>query len=166
MNSKIYIAITGFLICMSLNAQVAIGKTTVDGGGLLDFASGTTNGIILPTVETLPTSPANGTFVMYKTDAKLKMFENNRWVDLSDAGNVASVSANPANDLGEGVIIGAETSSAQGVLILESTDKALILPKITTPHLNVKSPYPGMICYDTTSKTIAVFDGINWSYWK
>ena len=34
------------------------------------------------------------------------------------------------------------------------------------PHLNVKSPYPGMMCFDTVSNTLAVFDGENWNYWK
>ncbi|WP_148043492.1 hypothetical protein [Chryseobacterium sp. G0240] len=62
--------------------------------------------------------------------------------------------------------MGASTSSAPGVLVLESANKALILPKVAAPHLNVKNPYPGMICYDTASKSMAVFDGLKWSYWK
>jgi hypothetical protein len=57
-------------------------------------------------------------------------------------------------------------SNAKGVLVLESADKAMILPKITNPHTTVKNPYPGMMCYDLTSKSLAVFDGANWNYWK
>ncbi len=66
----------------------------------------------------------------------------------------------------EGVVIGGPASTADGVLVLESANKAMILPRINTPHLNVKNPYPGMMCYDTASKTLAVFDGSVWNYWK
>lgn len=151
---------------LSINAQVAIGKTTVDGDGLLDFASGTTNGIILPIVEILPASAANGTILMDSNDATIKMRENGVWVEISGRGNLSNVIENESAELGEGVVIGAETSSVEGVLVLESSDKALILPKVNSPHLNVKSPYPGMMCYDLTSKSIAVFDGARWHFMK
>lgn len=160
------------------NAQVSIGgKQSVEGTStILDFNSTTTNtnGIILPAVldisSALATSTANnnGTFLFDVSTQKVKMYENNAWVDLSGAGNSAVISANvSAEGSGnQGVIIGSGTSSAKGVLVLESSDKAMILPRIATPHLAVKSPYPGMICYDTTSKTMALFDGIVWNYWK
>lgn len=48
----------------------------------------------------------------------------------------------------------------------ESTDKAMILPRIKAPHLNVKSPYPGMMCYDTETQSVALFDGRFWNYWR
>ncbi|WP_051887363.1 hypothetical protein [Chryseobacterium piperi] len=90
------------------------------------------------------------------------------WVPLSDAGNVSNVSFNTSSESpgNNNVIMGATTSSAPGVLVLESTNKALILPKVASPDVNVKNPYPGMMCYDTSSKTIAVFDGLKWSFWK
>ena len=31
---------------------------------------------------------------------------------------------------------------------------------------DVFSPYPGMMCYDMASKTVAIFDGTQWSYWN
>jgi hypothetical protein len=157
----------GFIISgISINAQVAIGKATVDGDGLLDFALGTTNGIILPIVETLPTTPANGTILMDRNDLKVKIRENGSWVELSTTGNLTNVTFNPAAEVGEGTIIGSETSSADGVLVLESTNKALILPKVVSPHLTVRSPHAGMICYDTNSQSIAVFDGARWHFWQ
>ncbi len=149
-------------------AQVAIGKSSVDGSGLLDFAQGTTKGIILPIVETLPaaSSTLNGTFLMDKNDSKIKMCENSVWVDLSDTGSTASVNFNTSNDVGVGAIIGASTTTTPGDLVLESSDKALILPKVTDPHINVKSPIAGMMVYDLTSKSLAVYDGLKWNYWK
>lgn len=153
----------------TLSAQVSIGKNAVNGNNtILDFYEDSTNvkGLILSTVDILPTTPANGTFLFDKTDDKVKMYENSTWVNLSDQGTENNIVANTSSDNGDGVIIGAEQSAASGVLILEADDKAIILPKITKPEENVPTPYPGMICYDTASKTMAVYDGKNWNYWK
>ncbi|KMQ64505.1 hypothetical protein ACM46_09580 [Chryseobacterium angstadtii] len=161
---------TALIVFNSLCAQVAIEKETIDGNStILDFnnTSGNTKGLILPAVQVAPAgSPANGTFVFDRSDDKIKMYENNTWKSLSDAGNSSAVIANSSDETGNGVVIGTQAGSAEGVLVLESEDKAMILPKISSPHLNVKNPYPGMVCYDTASKTFAVFDGTLWNYWK
>ncbi|CAI8765811.1 hypothetical protein [Chryseobacterium sp. IT-36CA2] len=151
-------------------AQVAIGKQSIDGNStVLDFdnVSGNTKGLILPATSGFPTgSLVNGTFIFDVTDSKVKMYENDAWKSLSDAGNSSAILVNNSAETGKGVIMGEAASAADGVLVLESPNKAMILPKVATPHLNVKNPYPGMICYDTTSKTLAIFDGSVWNYWK
>lgn len=165
------ISIAAALVVFNLSvAQVAIGKQAVNGNStVLDFdnVSGNTKGLILPATSGLPTgSLVNGTFVFDVNDKKVKVYENDVWKPLSDAGSSSAVVANNSAEVGQGVIIGATSSTADGVLILESPDKAMILPQIAVPHINVKNPYPGMICYDTASKTLAVFDGSVWNYWK
>jgi len=159
-------------LASSYKGQVAIGKTAVNGSStILDFKD-TDNwfGIILPAVDQAPTTSMennNGTFLFDKTDQKVKMYENDKWVELSHAkGNGSSIVNNATAEVGTGAIIGASTTSAKGVLVLESADKAVILPKIFRPDINVRSPYPGMICYDTFNKMIAVFDGKVWNFWK
>lgn len=149
-------------------AQIGIQKAQADGDGLLDFATNTTNGILLPIVETLPTDAKEGTILMDKNDKIIKMYTGLIWIPLSDAGSITGATFNTSAEIAgtNRIIMGAGASTAPGVLVLESANKALILPKIATPHTNVKSPYPGMICYDTTSKSLAVFDGLKWSYWK
>src|SRR5690606_15550602 len=146
--------------------QTAIGKRTADGDGILDFASGTTKGIILPAVETLPATPANGTFVYDKNAQMDKVFTNGAWMDLSDEGDNSAVLpySGPAN--GKQTDIGAESTDVDGVLVNESTDNALIRPKVASPLLIVPSPYPGMMCYDTDANALAVYDGSVWSFWK
>lgn len=152
---------------MVLNAQVAIGKEQVDGSGLLDFPAGTTNGIILPRVldsETITTAEP-GTLVFDLSTSKVKFF-NGTWSDLSDKTGINPPLIN-GNDIADiGVIIGATSSAATGVLILESSDKALILPKISDPVNNVKSPEPGMMCYDPVAKLFCVYNGTEWFFWK
>ncbi|WP_313577993.1 hypothetical protein [Chishuiella sp.] len=151
-------------------AQISIGKPNVDGSStILDFDQTSTNskGIILPAVtNTTTVIPTNGTFLFDTQEKKIRMYENNSWKNLSETGDDSKIFMNSSEDIGNGVIIGSESSSAIGILVLESVDKAMILPKIENPHLTVKNPYVGMICYDTTSKSMAVFDGLNWNYWK
>ncbi len=166
-NISIVVAMVLFNISF---AQVAIGKQEVEGNStVLDFNNipGNTKGLILPATSGLATgSLVNGTFVFDVTDSRVKVYENDAWKPLSDAGSSAAVVVNNTAELGKGVIIGASSSTADGVLVLESPDKAMILPQIATPHLSVKNPYPGMMCYDTASKTLAIFDGSVWNYWK
>ena len=182
MNKYIYTALLISMVTL-VNAQVSIGgKQAVEGTAtILDFNSplstdtnsttnDNTNGIILPAVKevALVTSPSNGTFI-YDHKAKIvKMREGDVWVSLSEEGNNQQIEVNTSADLNanQGAIIGSQTSAAKGVLVLESADKAMILPRIANPHLNVKRPYPGMMCYDTVRKSLAVFDGTNWNYWK
>lgn len=164
---KIIILTIIFAGFSSLRSQVGMGKSSVDGDAILDFPLSNT-GIILPIVEALPTGTAasNGTFLLDKTDFTVKMRENDVWVPLSDAGSLAGTMPNTSNEQGGGVIIGAASSPAQGVLVLEAANKALILPKVNDPVTNMKSPVAGTVCYDTVSKTMAVFDGLKWSFWK
>lgn len=57
-------------------------------------------------------------------------------------------------------------TATDGILVLEDTDKAMILPKVASPHLNIIDPAPGLIVYDTDSRQLAVYNGKVWSYWK
>ncbi len=176
------------LLAIGLNAQIAIGKPSVNGANtLLDFAGNTvtnaptdqetTNhkGIVIPAVESSPVfpvvspttiNPNNGTFLFDRSTNKIRMFENGVWKDMTDEGSGSSLIVNNSPEVGNGVILGAATTTAQGVLVLESNNKAIILPHIKNPHLTVRSPYPGMMCYDTVSNSLAIFDGLEWSFWK
>lgn len=163
-----------------LNAQVAIGDATgtasVKTSVLLDFAAGQNKGIILPYVRTLPAAPAEGTLVLDASDAtkaRIKYY-NGSWIDLS--GQDADISAvmatqptaaqapEPANAK---TVIGAVSSAANGVLVLESTTKSMILP-IVQDVQNIPSPSPGMMVYINKSgaKRLAVYNGSKWSYWR
>lgn len=164
-------------------SQVVIGSNVSTPSAILEFGpnDGTAKkGIILPIVnlESNDPTPANGTILMDKNSKKIKAYQNNQWIDLSDEGSfseeiingvtvtTAVLDENTSLDIGEGVIIGSETSNAEGVLVLESEDKALILPRVADPHLNIPKPVAGTMCYDTTSDSVAIFDGKVWSYWK
>lgn len=178
------------LICVLISgytfSQVSIGKNTVDGKGIIDFGTDDNKGIILPVADISDTNLTytDGTFLMDKNDLIVKVRQNGAWLSLSDPGsltvqqdesnNAITTAAviNISNEVGDGVIIGdidvngKPISGAQGVLILEASDKALILPKVSSPHTKIKSPVAGTMCYDTDSDALAIFDGKVWNYWK
>ncbi len=161
--------LSGVLVILGtvLSAQIAIDKSTVDGDGLLDFAAGTTKGIILPSITSTP-GVVEGTIVFDSNDNKIKYF-NGSWVSLNADSGESRMATNTVTDIAnsnQGVIIGAESTDAPGVLVLESDDKALILPKVASPELSVVNPEAGMICYDTTTQRLSVFNGKVWEVWS
>ncbi|MQP23457.1 hypothetical protein GFJ94_00055 [Flavobacterium sp. LMO8] len=167
MNRTIFTVLM-LITSLAIYSQVGIETTSIHIDALLDFPTGPNKGIVLPMVEVLPTGAAasNGTFLIDKTDGRVKVRQNGVWLNLTGTSSLSSYSVNPSADSANGVIIGATSSSATGVLVLESTSKALMLPKVVSPHINIKSPYPGLMCYDTTKNAIAVFNGTAWYYWN
>lgn len=171
----IFIGATAFL-----NAQIivgdAIGTTSAKTSVLLDFAPNQNKGIILPYVRTLPATPTEGTLVLDSSDAtkaRVKYY-NGAWVDLSgqDANITTTLATQPTvaqitEAAGEKVILGAASSTANGVLVLESTTKAMALP-IVQDVQNIPSPSAGMMVYvnKAGAKRLAVYNGSKWSYWK
>lgn len=162
----------------SLFSQVAIGKSSVSSGSVsLEF--GTANrGIILPWVTSTAavTGVVNGTMIYDLSDKKVKIKYASGWKDLSL--ETSGTTVDPLTGV-DGVLIqntatentSAKTSigtptSAPGILVLEDTTKAMILPKVASPHLNIINPAPGMMVYDTFNKQLAVFNGRVWSFWK
>ncbi|VXC59711.1 conserved hypothetical protein [Chryseobacterium sp. 8AT] len=178
---KIYITVFSVSVSM-INAQIVIGnaigtapvnqKTSV----LLEFAAGQNKGMVLPYLRTLPSTPAEGTIALDATSAtgaRVKYF-NGSWMDLSGQdGNVTSALASQPTAVqapelaGAKTIIGSASTSADGVLVLESSNKALVLPTVEDVQ-NIISPSPGMMVYvnKAGSKRLAVFNGTVWSFWK
>lgn len=164
MKNKLLFSLLGLLFLTTIQAQVAVGKENIDGLGIIDFAPNLNRGIVLPYTTSID-SPTNGTFTFDIVSKKVKLFMNNNWINMTFEGSVPANYSfqTPANT--NKVIIGATTSEANGVLILESNNRALILPKINDVTTIFK-PASGTICYDLATDSLAVFNGIEWSFWK
>ena len=159
------------------NAQViigdAVGTAPVKTSVLLEFALGQNKGLILPYVRTMPATPTEGTILLdasTATTARVKYY-NGTWQDLSgqDANITTVLSTQPAGiteATTSKAIIGAATSSADGVLVLESTTKAMVLPIVSDVN-NIPSPSAGMMVYVNKpgAKRLAVYNGSKWSFW-
>jgi hypothetical protein len=154
-----------------------IGTATNKSSVLMEFAAGQNKGIILPYVTTLPSGIGlvEGTIILNATNptqAKVE-FYNGSWNDLSNGneGNVTTALADQLTSAVEApeakVIIGASTSPANGVLVLEASDKAMVLPMVNNTD-DVIAPAPGMMVYINKpgAKRLAVFNGNKWTFWK
>ena len=82
--------------------------------------------------------------------------------------NALDGSGNPLSDATTAkVSIGVPaTPDIPGILVLEDATKAMILPKLPSPHLNIINPEPGTMAFDTTTNQLAVYNGKVWSFWK
>ena len=164
------------LFAATLSAQVAIGKATVSSPAVsLEFYDNADNtrGIILPWVTSTAavTGAVNGTLVYNTADRKIYVKYASGWKDLSvdTTGAVDTSLQNTLSDAASAkVMIGGnpDTDTTPGILVLADTNKAMVLPKVASPHLNIVNPAAGMMVYDTVKKQLAVFNGKVWSFWK
>lgn len=172
-------------------SQVRIGATNSAGNVtttsvLLEFGTDNDKGIILPYVETVPTgaTTALGGTMIFDVSAngeyKVKVKNQNAgWKDLSvQSGYSAAVEAvvkppqaSPlADQTGAKSIIGDATTATDGVLVLDSPDKAMVLP-IVSNFNTIPNPSPGMMAFlqhptDSTKHRLIVFNGQKWTFWK
>lgn len=154
-------------------AQVAIGKSLVSNTAVsLEFGNGN-RGIILPWVTSAAsvTGAVDGTMIYDITDKKVKYLKSGTWYDLTvDSSGVADTTLQDSKVeiAGAKVVIGngGVSDTTPGILVLNDTNKAMILPKVASPHLNIINPSAGMMVYDTVKHQFAVFNGTVWSFWK
>lgn len=166
-----------------VSAQVIIGgkvgnAPVTNNSVLLQFANTNDKGLVLPTVRTMPTSPTPGTLVVDGTNpnaARVKYYNGKSgdgWQDLSGTnGNVSSLLATQPETVNEKreskTIIGDQNTSADGILVLESATKAMVLPTVSDVQ-NVLNPTAGMMVFvnKSGSKRLAVYNGTVWSFWR
>ena len=161
------------IIAANAHSQVAIGKATVTNTSVsLEF--GTANkGLLLPWVTSAASvsGAVDGTIIYDTSDKKVKYRKNGSWFDLSvDTTGVVDTTLQDTltENTSAKMVIGTNgaADTTPGILVLSDTDKAMVLPKVASPHLNIISPSSGMMVYDTTAKQLAVYNGKVWSFWK
>jgi hypothetical protein len=167
-----FLTLSILMTAICAKSQIAIGKQTVTNASVsLEFADTQNKGLILPYVESKAGITENGTVIYDTTDHKVKYLKQGDWFDLSvDTTGQADLSIQSAKteQATAKTVIGADgaTNSTPGILVLSDANKAMVLPKVASPHLNIINPAPGMIVYDTTKKQVAVYNGTVWSFWK
>lgn len=160
------------LLSSAMSGQVIIGegKAEVSSPSIsLEFGK-ENKGLVLPWVNSANsvTKAVNGTLVLDTSDKKVKIKLNKGWKDLSRASTSpldTSLQDGLTDYESAKVSIGNPTNTP-GILVLEDNNKAMQLPMVASPHLNIANPTAGMIVYDTTSKLVCIFNGAEWSFWK
>ena len=155
-------------------SQIAIGKPSVSNISVsLEFGDNANKGIILPWVTSAGdvSGAVNGTIIYDTTDKKVKYMKGGTWFDLS-RDNTGTVDTSIQDPLTESTsakaAIGSSgsTDTTPGILVLTDTDKAMVLPRVASPHLNIVNPAAGMMVYDTFNHLMAVYNGTVWSFWR
>lgn len=159
-------------ITIESNAQVGIETDSPDVNSILDLSKAP-KGLVIPWVTTLPTSPKRGTIIFDATKSNTPNFKyyNGAWVTLSGDGAVNLTIQNSYNEISGGVAISPANAlvanlTPNGALDLQSNSKALMLPVISSPQTNLVNPSSGTIVYDSTDKTLMMFTGQVWEYYK
>ncbi|MBB4807865.1 hypothetical protein HNP38_003181 [Chryseobacterium defluvii] len=169
---RIFFILFAFAI-IHTHSQVVIGNDNITSISVsLEFGNDN-RGLLLPWVTSASalTGAVNGTIIFDTSDKKIKYKKAGSWFDLS-VNNTGEADTNLQNNLMENstarVTIGKNGGSdtTPGILVLTDTDKAMILPKVASPHLNIISPSAGMMVYDNSAHQLAVFNGSVWSFWK
>lgn len=171
---KIIIICCLFWGMSALRSQVAIGKQSITNTSVsLEFANTENRGLILPYITDKTSIATPGAVIYDTTDHKVKYLKDtNTWFDFSiDTTGAADISIQGSDKTEQSTAktaIGTNgtTDTTPGILVLTDTDKAMILPNVASPHLNIINPAPGMMVYDTTKKQLAVYNGTVWSFWK
>lgn len=174
---KFFSSLFALMLSAFFYSQVIIGDSQGTAANknnvLLEFANTNNKGIILPYVRTLPTSPTQGTILVdavVPAQSRVKYYNGSTWVDLSGQNANLTTTLNTQTNLQESpaskAIIGSSNSIANGVLVLESNDKAMVLPIVSDVN-NIPSPSPGMMVYVSKpgAKRLAVYNGERWSFW-
>jgi len=176
-------------------AQVAIGKaaisvipsTTTPNPAISlefgDYAAPQGKGVVLPWVTSAAntTDSVTGT-IIYDVNDKIVKYKNSAstWFNLSKnetttvdgtanydtTGVVNTTLQNGLTDAATAKTSIGTPTSVPGILVLEDANKAMVLPKMPSPHLNIINPEPGTMAYDTTTKQLAIYNGKVWSFWK
>ncbi len=166
---------------------MAIGKSATSNSSVSlefgDYVSGQGKGMIVPWVSSTAavTLAEKGTIVFDTSDKIMKYRKaDGSWFGLSKnetttvdglpnvntTGVVNTILQDNHTDKASAkASIGTPTESP-GILVLEDSNKAMVLPKVPSPHLKIVNPEPGLLVYDTDSKQLAVFNGTVWSFWK
>lgn len=180
MKNKIFIIA---LLCVSAGsfAQVIIGpgKTAPTNSSVsLEFGT-EEKGIVLPWVTTAAgvesaaqaqnpaQTVADGTLIMDASDKKVKLMRNGAWFDmtLERNGVVDTALQNSLSDRTEAKSSIGNPTSTPGILVLEDTNKGMILPQVAS-YLDITSPAAGMVVFDTSKKLLCFFNGTQWTFWK
>lgn len=177
MRNKLLFNIFLLLVCSisfkSYSQQVSIGEKEkfLSTSSILEFPDNDTRGIVLPKIHPKDrVSSYQGTLYYDILDKKVIYAGRERpaWGDLSiQVGSFNDTSQDSLQEVpGARTYIGNNPNkSIDGVLVLDSTDKALVLPRVESPHLNIINPPAGTIVYDIKANLLCVYNGKEWTFW-
>ena len=147
---------------VAVNASPGV---TPENSAMLDI-SDQIRGFLLPRMSSasrdLIQSPATG-LIIYNTDSnRFSYFNGSQWVTICAffAGSTVAGGSQPSS----GMAINTTNSAADpsAMLDVSSTDKGVLIPRLTTEQRNLILPAIGLLIYNTSNNEPEFYNGIAW----
>jgi hypothetical protein len=164
MKSKIILILCAGLFTLAASAQVVIGKTSIDGDGILDFGSDVKGIVLSPASNVDNIAASAGTIAFDGNTGSFRYHNGAGWSTATEGGKTGgTITGTDTNK----VFIGATTSTTSDAAVLvlgkdSGENKALILPRIANGNLKINDLTPGLMYYDTVCKMVMVYNGNSW----
>lgn len=154
--------ITGSLKAGGGVAVSSVPNVSADSSAMLDV-SDFTRGLLVPrTVPGLISAPENGLIIYDQSANLLKYYFDNEWMAV--CGITADQQGNTGSQAAIGTAINKTGAPAHHSAILDvsAPDKGILIPRLTAEQRNAVFPVIGLTIFNTTSKSIEFFNGLNW----
>ena len=168
MKNKTIIIIGILFASLTMSAQIGVDKATGFGASaLLEFGNEARGIRLMPVTDATTLTASAGTIVFDGTTGSFRYYNGTVWSSVVTGGCAPCGAPTVADDSNQGVILGENTSVAQGVLILgkdTGETKGLVLPNVNLAEAKIPSPPIGLMVYDTSSETVKVYNGVVWTH--
>jgi microcystin-dependent protein len=162
---KIYALIAGLVLTTQLTfAQVGFNNDTPDPSSVLDLTS-TDKGFLIPRMTTAErqaiNAPAQSLLIYDTTDKRFYFFNAGQWYALNEWDRVAGSNSISYNG---SVAVNTTTPNATSVLDLTSTDKGLLIPRMTSAQrLAIATPAASLLVFDNTDNKFYYYLNNKWN---
>lgn len=155
---------------VNISAELVV---LIDHGDKNIFSKDGNRGLIVPYITSKTGQTTPGSIILNATtptSAKVEYYNGTSWVDLSvqgaDVSSFLGIQPAAREIPSARAVIGSDTTNANGILVLESSSKTMVLP-IVSSHLDITNPAPGMMALINNGgdKILAVYNGNQWAFW-
>ncbi|MCX6268715.1 MAG: hypothetical protein NTW16_15410 [Bacteroidetes bacterium] len=133
-----------------------------DNSAMLD-ASDPTRGVLIPrTTTTSINIPENGLIIYDISDSLLKYHFDGVWFPVCAASTGVQAGSGSQNPLGVAINAVGANPHQSAILDVSSTEKGVLIPRLTSANRNAMLPVPGLTIFNTDTKSIEYYNGTHW----
>ena len=155
----------------SANGSLHPGKGTLiskvlalpDSSAILDV-SDTSRGMLIPRIANTGaiTTPATALIIYNTTTNSLNYYNGSVWVTPCAITTGVSGATGIQNAAGTAINKDGSVADASAILDVSSSDKGILIPRVTTSERNNIKPVSGLSVYNTTTNAIEYYNGSGW----